>query len=257
MIIKSATEFSGMEEICRIVAIVLYRMGQAIEPGITTGELDEIGRGLLASYGARSAPIACYKFPGYTCISVNEEVAHGVPGSRIIGKGDMVNIDVSAVKNGFFGDTAATFAVPPVKATTQKLLDCAYRALQRACATAQNGYPLNSIGLAVEKEAHKHGYTTIRNLCGHGVGHTLHDEPENICNYYDKRDKRLLQEGMTLAIEPFISEKEQYVEELTDGWTLKTPHGSAVAQFEHTLVVTGNQPLILTLPNKEDKREYR
>jgi methionyl aminopeptidase len=249
MIIKSAAEFSGMEEICRIVAIVLQRMGQAIEPGLTTKELDEIGRGLLESYGARSAPIACYKFPGHTCISVNEEVAHGIPGPRVIGKGDTVNIDVSAVKDGFFGDTAATFAVPPVRAATQKLLDCAQRALQKACAAAQNGYPLNGIGLAVEKEAQKHGYTTIRNLCGHGVGLTLHDEPESINNYFDKRDKRLLQKDMVLAIEPFISEKEQYVEEMTDGWTLKTPHNSEVAQFEHTLVVADGRPLILTLPD--------
>jgi methionyl aminopeptidase len=249
MIITNNADLSGMAEICRIVAIVLQRMGQAIEPGMTTGELDELGRALLAGYGARSAPIACYKFPGHTCISVNEEVAHGIPGARVIRKGDTVNIDVSAVKNGYFGDTAATFAVPPVKAATQKLLDCARQALQRACAVAQSGYPISGIGLAVEKEAHKHGYTTIRNLCGHGVGLTLHDEPEGINNYYDKRDKRLLQKGMTLAIEPFISEKEQYVTELPDGWTLKTPHDSAVAQFEHTLLVTDEQPLILTLPD--------
>ena len=248
MIIKSAAEFDGMEEICRIVAIVLQRMGQAIEPGLTTAELDELGRTLLAGYKARSAPIACYKFPGHTCISVNEVVAHGVPGPRVIGRGDTVNIDVSAVKDGFFGDTAATFAVPPVKAATQKLLDCAQRALTKACAAAQCGYPLNGIGLAVEKEAHKHGYKTIRNLCGHGVGLTLHDEPESISNYYEKRDKRLLQKGMALAIEPFISEKEQYVEEADDGWTLKTPHNSAVAQFEHTVVVMEGHSLILTLP---------
>lgn len=249
MIIKSAAEFDGMQEICRIVAIVLQRMGRAIEPGVTTKELDEIGRVLLTSYGARSAPIACYKFPGHTCISVNEEVAHGIPGPRVICRGDTVNIDVSAEKDGFFGDTAATFPVPPVKTGTLKLLDCAERALNRACAVARSGYPLNSIGLAVEKEAHKHGYNTIRNLCGHGVGLTLHDEPESISNYYDKRDKRLLQKGMALAIEPFISEKEQYVEEKADGWTLKTPHGSAVAQFEHTVVVMEDKPLILTLPD--------
>jgi methionyl aminopeptidase len=249
MIIKNTAELNGMEEICRIVAIVLQRMGQAIEPGMTTGELDELGRGLLAAYGARSAPIVCYKFPGHTCISVNEEVAHGIPGPRIIGKGDTVNIDVSAVKDGFFGDTAATFAVPPVKTATRKLLDCAQQALQRACAAAQSGYPLSGIGLAVEKEAHKHGYTTIRNLCGHGVGLTLHDAPDGISNFYDKRDKRLLQKGMTLAIEPFISEKEKYVDELPDGWTLKTPNNSAVAQFEHTVLVMDGQSLILTLPD--------
>ena len=247
MIIKNAADLNGMKEICHIVAVVLQQMGRAIEPGITTRELDEIGHGLLAGYGAKSAPIACYQFPGHTCISVNEEVAHGIPSLRIISKGDTVNIDVSAVKDGFFGDTAATFAVPPVKSSTLKLLDCAKRALQRACAAAQSGYPLNGIGLAVEKEAHKHGYATIRNLCGHGVGLTLHDDPESISNYFDKRDKRLLQKGMVLAIEPFISEKEQYVEEMADGWTLKTPHNSAVAQFEHTLVVMEGQPLILTL----------
>jgi methionyl aminopeptidase len=224
-------------------------MGQAIAPGITTKELDEIGGELLMSYGASSAPMACYQFPGHTCICVNEEVAHGIPGPRIIKKGDTVNIDVSAVKDGFFGDTAATFAVPPVKVSTRKLLDCAQEALSRACQAAKSGAPLNGIGLAVEKQAHKHGYTTIRNLCGHGVGLTLHDEPEGVNNFYDKRDKRLLQKGMVLAIEPFISEKERYVEEMSDGWTLKTPRDSAVAQFEHTILVKEGQPLILTLPN--------
>ena len=248
MIITKTAELNGMMEICYIVAVVLQRMGQAIQPGMTTQELDDIGRVLLASYGARSAPIACYKFPGHTCISVNEEVAHGIPGPRIIAKGDTVNIDVSAVKDGFFGDTAATFAVPPVISRTRKLLDCAERALQAACAAAQNGCLISGIGLAVEKEAHKHGFTTIRNLCGHGVGLTLHDQPDAVNNFYDKRDKRLLKKGMTLAIEPFVSEKEQYVEEMPDGWTLKTPHNSAVAQFEHTVVVTDDQPLILTLP---------
>ncbi|MCL1974940.1 MAG: type I methionyl aminopeptidase [Firmicutes bacterium] len=248
MIIKNETEFNGMKEICRIVAIILQRMGQAIKPGITTGELDQIGHDLLNNYGARSAPMVCYNFPGYTCISVNEEVAHGIPGSRIICKGDTVNIDVSAVIDGFFGDTAATFAVPPVKASTQKLLNCAKQALHKACSAAQTNLPLNGIGLAVEKEAHKHGYTTIRNLCGHGVGLTLHDAPEGINNFFDKKDKRLLQWGMALAIEPFISEKEQYVQELADGWTLKTPHDSAVAQFEHTVVVMDGKSQILTLP---------
>jgi len=249
MIVKNVADFNGMQEICQIVAIVLRQMGRAVEPGITTKELDEIGRQLLAGYGASSAPIACYDFPGHTCISVNEEVAHGIPGSRIIHKGDTVNIDVSAVKDGFFGDTAATFAVPPVKNSTQKLLDCAQSALQKACAVARAGQHLNTIGLAVEKEAHKHGFTTIRNLCGHGVGLTLHDEPESISNYYDRRDKRLIMRGMALAIEPFISAGEQYVEELADGWTLKTPHDSAVAQFEHTVMVVEGQPLILTLPD--------
>ena len=246
MIISNSAQLEGMKEICGIVANVLQNMGRAIKPGITTWELDEIGRNLLTAYGARSAPIACYRFPGHTCISVNEEVAHGIPGKRIICKGDIVNIDVSAEKAGFFGDTAATFAVAPVKVSTQKLLDCASEALKRACAVAKEGYPLSGIGLVIEKEAHKHGYTTIRNLCGHGVGLTLHDEPEGINNYYEKRDKRLLQRGMTIAIEPFISQKEKHVIEMPDGWTLKTPHNSLVAQFEHTVAVLEGQTVILT-----------
>jgi len=247
MIIKNAAELDGMKEICRIVAVVLQEMGKAIMPGITTKELDEIGRLALMNHGARSAPIDCYNFPGYTCISVNEEVAHGIPGARIIRPGDRVNIDVSASKGGFFGDTAATFAVPPVKNSTQKLLDCAHRALTNAIDATVAGRLLSGLGLAVEKEARRHGYVTIRNLCGHGVGATLHDEPESINNYYEKRDKRKLQKNMVLAIEPFISVKEQYVEELPDGWTLKTPHNSEVAQFEHTVVVTEGKAMILTI----------
>jgi len=248
MIINSAAELAGMVEICRIVAVVLREMGKSIKPGVTTKELDEIGRVTLMAYGAYSAPISCYNFPGHTCISVNEEVAHGIPGPRIIKPGDRVNIDVSAVKNGFYGDTAATFAVPPVKNSTQKLLDCAYRALMKAIDAAVAGRLISGLGLAVEKEAHKHGYVTIRNLCGHGVGATLHDDPDNINNYYEKRDRRILQKNAALAIEPFISVKEQYVEEMPDGWTLKTPHNSEVAQFEHTVMVTEGKPMILTLP---------
>lgn len=249
MIVKTQAELQGLEEVCRIVAITLKKMGEAIEPGLTTKELDEIGRAILESYGARSAPIACYNFPGHTNISINEVVAHGIPGERVIQKGDKVNIDVSAVKDGFFGDNAATFLVPPLKNSSKKMCDCCKRALQRAISVAIAGYPLSGLGLAVEKEAHKHGYKTIRNLCGHGVGLTLHDEPESIYNYFEKRDKRLLQNGMVLAIEPFISEKEQYVEELNDGWTLQTPNRSLVVQYEHTVVVTEEQPLILTLPD--------
>lgn len=247
MIIKTDAELQALTEICRICAVTTQEMGKAIEPGLTTKELDEIGRSVLERHGARSAPIACYQFPGHTCISINEVVAHGIPDQRVIQPGDTVNIDVSAEKDGFFGDTAYTFAVPPVKKSMQKLLDCGQQALQKAIAAAVAGYPLNGIGLAVEKEAHKHGYKTIRNLCGHGVGLTLHDEPESIYNYFEKRDKRMLKKGMVLAIEPFISERDQYVDELDDGWTLVTPHRCQVVQFEHTVVVTEERALILTL----------
>ena len=248
MIIKTKVELEAMQEIGQICAMVLNKMSKVIEVGMTTKELDEIGHQLFVAEGAKSAPIFCYEFPGHTCISVNEVVAHGIPGSRIINAGDIVNIDVSAVKNGYFGDTSGSFAVAPVKSSTTRLLDCTKLALERAISVAVAGYPLNGLGLAVEKTAHKHGYKTIRNLCGHGVGTTLHDEPESIYNYHEKHDKRLLVPGLVLAIEPFISEKDTYVVDANDdGWTLVTPHRSQVAQFEHTVMVREDQPpLILT-----------
>ncbi|MDO4581825.1 MAG: type I methionyl aminopeptidase [Bacillota bacterium] len=247
MIIKTEAEAQAMQEIGHICALVLRKMGEALEPGITTLELDAIGAALLKAEGAVSAPIKCYDFPGHNCISVNEVVAHGIPSERVIAAGDIVNIDVSACKNGFFSDNGRSFAVPPVKSSTRKLLDCCERALARAISVAVAGAPLNCLGREVEKEARRHGFKTIKNLCGHGVGHTLHDDPDSIYNYYEKRDKRLLTAGLVLAIEPFISAGEDFVDELDDGWTLVTPSRSQVVQFEHTVMVReGEEPLILT-----------
>lgn len=249
MIIKTAEELAAMQEIGRICAITLKKMSEALTPGMTTKELDLYGAEILATYGATSAPIACYNFPGYNCISVNDTVAHGIPDDTQIKVGDIVNIDVSAVKGGYFGDNSASFPVLPIKNNIQKLLDVGRLALDQAIAAAVAGYPLSGIGLAVEKCAKRHGYGTIRNLCGHGVGHTLHDDPDSVYNYFEKRDKRILQPGLVIAIEPFISSGDQYVDEWgNDGWTLKTPHLHQVVQFEHTVMVRENQPpLILTV----------
>lgn len=248
MIIQTQAELDAMREIGRICALTLKTMAEALEPGITTKELDEIGAAVLAAHGAVSAPISCYNFPGHNCICVNDEVAHGIPGDRVIQPGDVVNIDVSAVKDGFFGDNGMSVAVPPVKNTTQKLLEVCKSARAKGIAAALAGQPLNLIGRAVEKEAHRHGMKTIRNLCGHGVGHTLHDDPDSIYNYYERRDRRLLQHGLVLAIEPFICLDDDYVEEMADGWTLKTPRRRLVVQCEHTVMVRENKPpLILTL----------
>lgn len=249
MIIKTAAELAAMQEIGRICAITLKKMGEALKPGMTTKELDQYGAELFASFGAVSAPITCYKFPGYTCISVNDTVAHGIPGDKVIQAGDIVNIDVSAMKNGYFGDNSASFAVPPIKHIHEKLLAAGQETLEAAIEAAVAGYPLNAIGLAAEKCAKRHGYTTIRNLFGHGVGLTLHDEPDAIYSYYEKRDKRLLQPGVVLAIEPFVSSGDRYVVDAeNDKWTLKTPHRHQVVQFEHTVMVRENEPpLILTV----------
>ena len=250
MIIKTEEELKGMQEIGRICAIVLKKMSEALQPGMTTKELDEYGGELFASYGAVSAPIACYNFPGYNCISVNDTVAHGIPSDKIVIKdGDIVNIDVSAMKNGYFGDNSGSFPVGKVKHSYEKLMSVGREALEQAIAAAVAGFPLNGIGLAAEKCAKRHGYKIIRNLCGHGVGHTLHDEPDSVYNYCEKRDRRMLQPGLVIAIEPFVSIGDTYVEELADGWTLKTPHRHQVVQYEHTIMVReGQPPLILTLP---------
>ena len=249
MIIKTAAELAAMQEIGKICAITLKKMGEALAPGMTTKELDQYGAKILASYGAKSAPISCYNFPGHNCISVNDTVAHGIPGDTVIKAGDIVNIDVSAVKNGYFGDNGTSFAVPPVTKKMQKLLDTGKLALELAIKEAKAGAYLNQIGRVVEKCAKRNGFTTIRNLCGHGVGRTLHDSPESIFNYYDKHDKRIIEPGVVLAIEPFISIGDQFVDELDDGWTLKTPNRHQVVQFEHTIMVQEDMSaLILTNP---------
>lgn len=246
MIVKNDKELKALQEIGSICAYTLKSLGEAVREGITTKELDELCRAIFEENGAVSAPISCYDFPGYCCISVNDEVAHGIPGDRVLKIGDSVNIDVSAKKNGFFSDTSATFLVLPAKENRYKLLDCCQRCLDKAISVAVAGNPLNKLGLVVQKEAHKSGYTVIKNLCGHGVGRGLHEDPDNIYSYYAKRDKRILVAGMVMAVEPFVSEKEEYVFEEKDGWTLKTPNRSLTAQFEHTIMVTDAEPLILT-----------
>lgn len=248
MIIRTEEELKKMKEIGKICAIILQKMIAATEPGITTKELDEMGGKWMKEYGVVSAPIACYDFPGYTCISVNEEIAHGIPGSRIIQKGDMVNIDISASLDGYYGDTARSFFVGQGDKVGEHLIKTAQKALNNAIQAAVAGRRINVIGKTVEATAKKAGCKLILNLCGHGVGHTIHDEPEMINNYYDPKERRKLQPGMVIAIEPFISEKERYVvEDKKDGWTLRTPHWTRAAQCEHTIMVTEKRPVILTL----------
>ena len=248
MTIETDRDLHALQEIGRIVAITLRDMLRAVEPGMTTAELDQIGRGLLEHYEARSAPRISYDFPGYTCISVNEEAAHGIPGDRVIQPGDVVNIDVSAEKNGYFADTGGTCIAPPDSALKKRLLHATRVALKEASAVARAGQPINQLGKAVQKVAKRAGFKTIRNLCGHGVGRSLHEAPTEIHNYFQPRDRRVLHEGMVLAVEPFLSTRSRYVEEQADGWTLAAAPGNLSAQFEHTLVVTRGRPIVLTAP---------
>ncbi|MFC5603771.1 type I methionyl aminopeptidase [Sporosarcina koreensis] len=246
MIVKNNEEIEALKKIGRIVAEVREAMKAATVPGITTKEIDELGGRLLAERGAVSAPIDQYEFPGYTCISVNHEVAHGIPGSRVIQDGDLVNIDVSASFGGYFADTGISFVVGTADEKKQLLCDVAKSAFDRAMTKVKAGSKLSQIGKVVEREAKDNGLKVIKNLTGHGIGTSLHEEPQHILNYYDAWDQTLMKEGMVLAVEPFISEKAEHIIELGDGWTFITPDKSLVAQIEHTIIVTKDEPIILT-----------
>lgn len=246
MIVKTQEDLDALKEIGRICALVRDEMAKAVKPGITTLELDLIAKRLFEETGAESAPMGEYDFPGYTCISVNDVVAHGIPSDYVLKEGDKVNIDVSASKNGFFADTGLTLNIPPVSDKNKKLLEVAKLSLYKSIEKAMPGTMTNNLGRAVFNTAQSHGFTVIKNLTGHGVGKTLHDHPENIFNYNERRGASLVKEGHVLAIETFISEKDDYVEEYPDGWTLKTPHHNYIYQFEHTVVVTKDGPMILT-----------
>ncbi|MDQ5826064.1 MAG: type I methionyl aminopeptidase [Chloroflexota bacterium] len=247
MSIESEEDVVGLRKCGRIVGLTLREMSRHVRPGITTGELDRIGEEFLLKHGARSAPKLTYNFPGATCISINDEAAHGIPGNRVIQPGDLVNIDVSAELDGYITDTGATFAVPPISPTKQKLMDCTKAALNNAIAAARSDQSISVIGQAVEAQARRCGFTIIKNLAGHGVGRSLHEQPSMVLNYYNGLEKRKLSEGLVLTIEPFLSTGADFVMEAKDGWTLKTPDGSLLAQYEHTIIITKGRPVVVTL----------
>lgn len=246
MIVQTNEELEALKKIGRIVAEVREAMKAATKPGITTKELDEIGGKLFKEKGAISGPMGEYDFPGYTCISVNEEVAHGIPGSRVIKEGDIVNIDVSGSYDGYFADTGISFVVGEGYPEKEKLCTVAESAFNRAMLKVKAGARLNQIGKAVEREAKDNGLHVIMNLTGHGIGKSLHEAPQHVLNYFDAWDPTILKEGMVLAVEPFISEKAEHIVESGDGWTFVTPDKSLVAQIEHTIVVTKEGPIFLT-----------
>ncbi len=245
MTIDSEQDLIGLLRIGKIAGLALQTMLAQVRPGITTAELDAIGAEFLKREGARSAPILTYKFPGATCISLNDEAAHGIPGDRVIAAGDLVNIDVSAELDGYFADTGATLPVPPVSPLKQKLADCARAALNKGLAAAVAGNRIFDIGRAMENEVKRCGFRIIRDLPGHGVGRKLH-EPPSVPAFYTKHANQILAEGLVITIEPFVSTRANRIVTAPDGWTLKTPDGSPAAQYEHTVVITRDRPLLVT-----------
>ncbi|MEC8668681.1 MAG: type I methionyl aminopeptidase [Pseudomonadota bacterium] len=248
MTITKEDELEGLRVIGRIVANTVQAMKDAMEPGMTTAELDQIGARFLEREGAVSAPQEIYDFPGATCISVNEEIAHGIPGPRVIRAGDLVNIDVSASKDGFFADTGATFRVGPVKPRLEKLCRDGRRACQIGISQVASDRPLAGIGKAVGKFAEKGGYTLIRNLASHGVGRSLHEEPGEIPTWPTRGDRRRINRGLVLTVEPFLSLGGLWADEGEDGWTLFAQPSAPVVQYEHTVVATDRGAIVVTLP---------
>jgi methionyl aminopeptidase len=245
MIAKTEEDIQSLKEIGKIVAAIRDEMVKQTVPGITTKELDEIAESMFEQAGAISAPKGEYDFPGYTCISVNEEVAHGIPGSRVIREGDIVNIDVSGSKNGYFADTGISFVVGEGEAVLAKICQVAKEAFEEGLKKIKPGSKKSGIGKAVINTARKHGLTVIKNLTGHGIGRSIHEAPDHIYNYHEPWDDELLKTGMVIAFEPFISTGEEEVYQLDDGWTYVTDK-SFVAQLEHTIIITKDGPVIIT-----------
>lgn len=252
MIIKTSEEFESIKEISRICALVLKRMKEYAKPGMNSKELDEYGGKLLTDYGARSAPIVMYKFPGHTCISVNNEVAHGVPSEdKILREGDLINIDVSAELNGFYSDNGGSFVLGSDLNSFKPLVEASKNILRKVLTNLRAGMRISDTGKLIETEAKRRGYKVIKNLCGHGVGKSLHEEPHEILNYCDRFNLERYRKNSVIAVETFISTASTLAVQANknDKWTLIGNKGGYVTQHEHTLIVTEKEPIILTADN--------
>lgn len=251
MSITTQAELSGMQEASKAVAHTLKAMMGYARPGMSTFELDQYGAKLLSGFGARSAPYLTYKFPGWTCISVDNEFCHGIPSpERILKEGDLVNIDVSAELNGFWSDNGASFILGKDIHRRQPLVDASKEILSKAISQIRGGVKIADIGQLMETEARERGYKVIKNLGGHGIGRSLHEQPEELLNYKNCFDHRRFRKNSVVAIETFIATDSSLAIELRDGWTMVGNRGGYMAQHEHTIVITDGAPLILTAENE-------
>ena len=250
MSISSEEELAGMQKVSEAVACTLKEMRNYAQPGMTTKQIDDYGAAILADFGAKSAPLVTYRFPGCTCISVNNEVCHGIPNDyRQLIEGDLINIDVSAELGGFWSDNGGSFILGEDIHHHQKLITASKEILHKAIFNIKGGVRISDIGHLIETEAKKRGYKVIKNLAGHGIGRSLHEEPSDITNYKDRYNLTKFKRNAVVAIETFISTASTYAETLNDGWTMVGNKGGFVAQHEHTIVVTDGKPIILTEMN--------
>jgi methionyl aminopeptidase len=225
--------------------MVLEAMRRAVCPGVTTAELDEVGDRVMRQQGARSAPALVYNFPGSSCISLNEEAVHGIPGKRKLLPGDLVKLDVTIEKDGYMADAAITVPVGAVSTEGKRLAECAERAFAKAMLVARAGFRVSEIGRVVEREVRRAGFAVIRDLGGHGIGRTIHEEPR-VPNYPDPAANQILTEGLVITVEPIIAAGSGESVLAEDGWTVLTADQRPSAHYEHTLVITKGSPILLT-----------
>src|SRR5690606_5706072 len=250
MLITTEEELIGMKKVSEAVACTLREMRDYAKVGMSTKQLDDYGAKVLASLGARSAPHLTNGFRGCTCISTGQEFCHGIPSDkRIIEEGTLINIDVSAELNGFWADNGASFILGDDRNQHQKLVHTSLEVLRKAINQIKGGVKISEIGSLMETEAKKNGFLVIKNLGGHGIGRSLHEQPDELLNYKNRFDQRRFKKNSVVAIETFISTTSSYAVELPDGWTMVGNKGGYMAQHEHTIVVTGGKPIILTEMN--------
>src|ERR1700730_4252586 len=228
-----------------VVRAMLEAMRDEVRAGISTAELDDMGAGVMRQHGAQSAPAMVYQFPGVSCISVNDEAVHGIPGPRALQDGDLMKLDVTIEKDGFMADAAVTVPVGEVTVERQNLVACAERAFAKAMLVARAGFRIWEIGRAVEREVRRSGFSVIRELAGHGIGRTIHEEPR-VPNFPDAQSNQILTEGLVITVEPIIAAGSGRVFIAPDKWTMVTADRRPSAHYEHTLVITKGAPLLLT-----------
>jgi len=245
MSITRPEELQGLQEAATVVRLVLDAMKSRAQPGVTTAELDSIGGEVMRANHARSAPADVYGFPASCCISINDEAVHGIPKQRTLRKGDLLKLDVTVEKNGYMADAALTMAIGRATPKRLSLITCAEEAFRMALPVARAGLQVCEIGRAVETEVSRRGFSVIRELGGHGIGRTIHEEPR-VPNFYDRSARQTLAVGMVITIEPIISAGSGKVTVDDDGWTIRTADRAPSAHYEHTIVVTEDMPLILT-----------
>lgn len=245
MTIRNDAERDGMAAVGRLVGEALRLMTAAVAPGVTTAAIDDVGATFLRGQGAESAPQAIYNFPGFCCISVNDEVVHGVPGARRLADGDLVKLDVTARLDGYIADAAVTVPVGTVAAGHRALCDAAKAAFARALPHVRPGQKVSDIGRVIDAEVRGRGFAVVREVAGHGIGRTIH-EPPDVLNYFNPHQRDRFEDGQVVAIEPIITMSQTRLVEDADGWTLRTRNGAFAAHYEHTVLVTAGGAELLT-----------